>query len=224
MKHFTRIPNEIIDRCAEFGVDALGVYVQLAKLQRAGKCWPGIAYLKKRLGIRPATVIAATRLLEGAGFIRIQKTRGKGNVYELAHFRQSASEVELEAISTAETHGVSEAETVMTVSRNSQTVSQTTERPVPPRKPNKTLEPRLNEQDNGASALQLPDWVPEESWQDFLEMRRELRKFPTIHAQDLLVRKLGQLRNEGHDPKAVLEQSIINSWQGLFELKDEDYR
>ena len=41
----------------------------------------------------------------------------------------------------------------------------------------------------------------------------------TKRAMELAVGKLADLMRSGHDPKAVLDQSTMNSWQGLFELK-----
>lgn len=64
----------------------------------------------------------------------------------------------------------------------------------------------------------LPDWVPIEKWEQFLEMRKKIRKSPTERAKELLVEKLGKLRDNGDDPGAVLDQSILNSWQGVFEV------
>lgn len=65
----------------------------------------------------------------------------------------------------------------------------------------------------------LPDFIPAAVWSQFLEMRRKIRKSPTDAAQILIFRKIDELRKRGHDPTAVLEQSIRNSWQDVFELK-----
>jgi hypothetical protein len=65
----------------------------------------------------------------------------------------------------------------------------------------------------------LPDWVPLEAFNEFVLMRKKIRKPLTPYAVELAVKTLDRLRKEGNDPKEVLEQSIFNSWQGLFELK-----
>jgi len=70
----------------------------------------------------------------------------------------------------------------------------------------------------GATA-ELPDWLPLETWNAFLEMRKKLRKEMGTTAVKLAIKKLEDLRAAGNDPKLVLEQSILNSWQGLFELR-----
>jgi hypothetical protein len=63
----------------------------------------------------------------------------------------------------------------------------------------------------------LPDWVPPDAWQAWVRYRG--RKFSAA-AQALSLRTLARLRTAGHDPTAVIEQSIERGWTGLFELKD----
>lgn len=67
----------------------------------------------------------------------------------------------------------------------------------------------------------LPDWIPLPAWEGFLEMRKENGKSPTPRAIELLITKLEKLRSNGHDPGAVLDQSTLNNWTGIFELKDQ---
>jgi hypothetical protein len=65
----------------------------------------------------------------------------------------------------------------------------------------------------------LPDWVPKEPWDDWTDMRKRQHRALTPRAIKLAVSTLAKLKAEGHDPKAVLEQSTLNSWQGLFEVR-----
>jgi hypothetical protein len=53
-------------------------------------------------------------------------------------------------------------------------------------------------------------------------MRKAIRKPLTPGAEALAIAKLDRLRREGSHPQLVLEQSVLNSWQGLFEVKSED--
>jgi hypothetical protein len=62
----------------------------------------------------------------------------------------------------------------------------------------------------------IPDWVPRKPWQAYLEYRRRIRKPLTIYGQGLTLVRIDKLRAEGHDPTAVLEQSIANGWTGVF--------
>ena len=66
----------------------------------------------------------------------------------------------------------------------------------------------------------LPDWVPVENWQGFVEMRQRMNaKAWTPRAMKLAINELTKLRAEGYDPTAVLDQSVMNGWKGIFPLK-----
>lgn len=67
----------------------------------------------------------------------------------------------------------------------------------------------------------LPDWIPSEEFGQFMEMRKAIGKELTPHAVKLAVSKLETLKGQGHEPKAVLEQSIFNGWQGLWPLHED---
>lgn len=71
----------------------------------------------------------------------------------------------------------------------------------------------------GVSAVELPTWIPADTWLDFEQMRKAIRKPMTPAASRLTIQKLDELRQQGEDPQRVLEQSIQNSWVGVFPLK-----
>lgn len=57
---------------------------------------------------------------------------------------------------------------------------------------------------------------------DYVDMRKRIKAPMTDRAIQLAINKLNKLSN-GDNDKAIkiLEQSIMNSWKGLFELKEE---
>lgn len=59
-----------------------------------------------------------------------------------------------------------------------------------------------------------------EAWTGFLEMRNEIKKPATEYAQKLLLRKL-ETMSEGKigTAVAILEQSVLSSWQDVYPLK-----
>lgn len=71
------------------------------------------------------------------------------------------------------------------------------------------------------SAFVIPDWIPSEAWKHYEEMRCKIRKPMTDTARKWAVEALNRLRVKGYDPSEVLEQSVFNSWQGLFEVKHD---
>ncbi|MGA2630219.1 MAG: hypothetical protein ABSG54_08370 [Terriglobia bacterium] len=71
----------------------------------------------------------------------------------------------------------------------------------------------------GQETNELPGWLPRDAWEGWLEMRR-MKKAPlTPHAIVLAIKKLETLRIAGHDPAAVLDQSTLSNWTGLFEVR-----
>ena len=67
----------------------------------------------------------------------------------------------------------------------------------------------------------LPDWMPIEAWDGFVEMRRKSKKPFTDRAAQLIVKKLASLRDQGDDPGEVLDRSTVNGWQGVFPMKNQ---
>ena len=69
----------------------------------------------------------------------------------------------------------------------------------------------------------LPSWIPAEAWAGYVEMRKETLKKPlkTDRAINLAINTLARLRDDGNDPGAVLDQSTLNGWQGLFAVRVE---
>ena len=78
--------------------------------------------------------------------------------------------------------------------------------PPTPRRRGKAAEP----------PFELPVSIDGNDWMDYEAMRRSIRKPMSDRARHLAVKKLEELRQLGHAPSAVLQQSILNSWQGLF--------
>jgi hypothetical protein len=72
------------------------------------------------------------------------------------------------------------------------------------------------ERQNGVAAL--PDWLSREPWDAWLEVRRKIRAPNTPRALNLALRELERLKGQGQDPCAVLEQSTLRGWRGLFPL------
>ena len=64
--------------------------------------------------------------------------------------------------------------------------------------------------------MELPEWVDEEIWSDWVEMRIE-KKYPVNERQQkAALRTLRRAIEEGHDPNKMLDAAINGGWQGLF--------
>lgn len=66
-----------------------------------------------------------------------------------------------------------------------------------------------------------------ETIRDFIKMRKAIKKVMTDKALELVLKKLNKLTNDENEKIEILNQSIVNSWQGVFPLKkqqQEDWR
>jgi uncharacterized protein YdaU (DUF1376 family) len=70
--------------------------------------------------------------------------------------------------------------------------------------------------------LPLPEWLPLDDWNDYLDARNKRGKKATNRAKQLVIIKLHELRTSGNDPGAVLRESIVNGWTGVFKLKEQN--
>lgn len=103
----------------------------------------------------------------------------------------------------------------------------------PSREPSQTPDTRHQTPDNkekiktktkaaaAAEVFILPEWVPPDDWRAFDEHRRKAKKPMTDRARQLVVMELDKLRKLGHDPAAVLQQSVRRGWLDVFPLKGE---
>jgi len=58
-------------------------------------------------------------------------------------------------------------------------------------------------------------------WKEYLKMRKKIKKPMTEYAKELALRKLSKLSDNEEEQIAILTQSIINSWQGIYPLKKD---
>lgn len=68
--------------------------------------------------------------------------------------------------------------------------------------------------------MNIPDWMPDEAWAGFVEMRKKLKKPLTLHAEKLIIAKLDSFREKGQDVARILNNSIENGWIGVFEDRE----
>lgn len=57
------------------------------------------------------------------------------------------------------------------------------------------------------------------AFNDFLEMRKKIKKPATKRAIELLIKKLNSFSTDENIQLKIIEQSTVNSWQDIYELK-----
>ena len=67
--------------------------------------------------------------------------------------------------------------------------------------------------------IELPDWLPEVHWNDFVEFRKFIKKPMTDKAMHLMISKLQRFKDAGHNPIEALNRSIANNWSDVYEPK-----
>jgi len=65
--------------------------------------------------------------------------------------------------------------------------------------------------------LAIPEWLPVDRLQAFLDYRVDIKKPMTKHGAELLIGELTKLRAAGHDPVDSINRSIMSGkWLGVF--------
>lgn len=82
-------------------------------------------------------------------------------------------------------------------------------------------EKQLTELDNVLNE-KIQDEEIKNAFYDFIEMRKTINKPLTKRGLELAVEKLYKLSQSKEEQLAIINKSIMNNWQGLFALNDED--
>ncbi|MFG6654965.1 replication protein [Scandinavium sp. M-37] len=72
------------------------------------------------------------------------------------------------------------------------------------------------------TVVDLPEWLSASVWSSWVAYRRDLKK--PIKSQQTVTQAINLLdrcRCNGHPPEEIINQSIANGWQGLFEPKGD---
>lgn len=186
-----------------------------------GDCWPSLSTICERTCFGKTAVIEAIRWLEERNALSADRSNGRHTKYVLtpSEFRPnlSASRTGASPEPVRLADGTCPAgEPDLSASRTGPVRQADTNRKEPSRTKIKS-----NRQ-HAQSGMELPDWLPADAWREYVAHRKAIRKpMGTDYARKLAIGKLGKLRADGHDPKAVIDQSIGNGWQGLFAIIDE---
>ena len=69
--------------------------------------------------------------------------------------------------------------------------------------------------------VEIPDFIPLQDWNDFVEMRKHTKRSMTERAMKIMFNKLQQMKTKGFDISEVLQKSIANNWSDVYEPKDK---
>ena len=86
---------------------------------------------------------------------------------------------------------------------------------------NKHIRTKEHKHIKNNTAIVLPEWLDKELWEKFKKHRKSKKRELTEDSEILNIKKLIKWKEEGYDPKFIIEESIANGWQGLFKPKNK---
>ena len=204
----------------------------------AGQCWPTIERLVLFSGVSERTVQRSILELERDGFIAIERSRGgKANRFRLIIGAEKTP-------TPPECHPATVAPTVPDSHRldnndpgdtppvwhpnpATQSGNPATQSGNPATVAPKPLEPSITPIEPPRAraikspAVVLPDWMPAEAWNGYIESRVKLKKPPTPRAVELLVKKLDAFRSQGMAIDQILDASAVSGWTDVYPLRNK---
>lgn len=68
--------------------------------------------------------------------------------------------------------------------------------------------------------IELPNWLPEKNWQEWLEYRRSNKKPMSELAMTKFINQLENLVKQGYDPIKLLDTAIASNWTTVYARED----
>lgn len=215
---FTMIDNDVIERSSEVGSSAFQVYAAIARHaddQRRAR--PGIDRLAELTGLGCRWVRRSIRKLELAGWIVMDRKKGRVNVYMLPPMQSKEPQTPAPKISKEpQAPGVRNSRPL---GKELQALGVRNSRPSEQDPLNKTQEQDPLNKTRGKVAVEIPAALEGEqfraAWGRWTAHRRELRKPltpSTIRAQLKKLTTWGTAR-----AVAAIDRSVEAGWAGIFE-------
>lgn len=180
-----------------------------------GTAWPSIEQLAARASIGRRTAFRALDGLAERRLVERETTPGKGTRYTLTldQCQSGTGATTAPVPDTTPTRAAVAPKQPVTTSKRKKTTSSPSTRGAITSIGGKALD-----------LPPLPDGASDQQWADYAEMRqvmaRGVKGRPwTAGVARKAIEKLHTLAGQGHNPGAVLDQSVLEGWQGLFPLK-----
>lgn len=175
-----------------------------------GNAYPSVGTLAKKCRMKQRNANYILRTLQTSGELEIRVGEGP---YGTNRYR-----VNLAALALQPSAGVQRNAGVQRIARPPATHCANPLQPI-------AAKPSKNHQETPkakASSFVLPDWVPVDSWEAWVEMRVKIKKPLTDRAKALALKKLQGFLDLGQSIADVLDRSTLNNWQDLFAIKNAD--
>ncbi len=215
--NFTIIPNNVLQGLKNY--EALGLYCYIISLP------PGWEFYKEQLssrtGIGRDKINKLFKILEACRLLKIEQKRNTNGHFSHIDVRvDDGTSFKYNDLEKTESPFTDLPLTVNQLLVNSsykrnidKTNTDTKEIVIPP------LEKYARKDPVKEKPIELPAWLPRESWEEFKQNRKDIKKPLTALGERKALKRLQTLKDQGQNPIEVLEMAIIGNWSGLFEVK-----
>lgn len=174
-------------------------------------CWPSGAHLSKTTSQDRKTVLAGMKYLQDAGYI-VDTGEKVGQTKQIAVYLLKTPEIGTVQGDAKESQISHETVPKTGHGTSKEPVMEPVKEPVIKKRASKS-------QNFDAASVDLPEWLPAETWQMWVRNRKQAGKPMTADAAKLQLRNLAKYRDQGQDPVQVIEHAIASGWQGLYPIR-----
>lgn len=202
---YTVIENDFFDNNS-LKINTWAVLMFLLRYENKDKgyAYPSQSMLLKKTGLSKVTLLKCLNELEERGYITIKKSNGENNKYYInANMKNSSAKN-----STSEKDSSTKNDT--TTSTKNSTLQLL----------NKNNKKEKTNLDKIIEAYTKNDLLVE-AIKDFIKMRKTIKKPVTDRGLKGILNKLDKYGKDDLEKIEILENSIMNCWQGVFELKNK---
>ncbi len=180
-----------------------------------GSCYPSISSISERCSMSERGVQSQVNFLIKKGYLERQERKGRSNLFYITN--PCTWQPNPRTPCTPAPHAPPQLTTKTPAAHD---ITPAPHAPPPaPRAPititQPSIEPLKNHQSAGVCDLEI-DGVEKNVWQEFVKMRVRIKAPLTAYAGQLIASELDKI---GGDKNAVLNQSIMNGWKGVFPIK-----
>ena len=221
---FTMIDNAAIERASEVGPSAFQVYIDIAMhARKEKKAWPGIGRLAELTGLSARSIRYAVSRLEAAGWIVVERARGRQNTYTLPPIKSKVTSCRTPETSKATScQGVRQPVAVGKAKNDTKVRQPVAAEEDVMKKTHKEDVVKKTKRGCAAAEVEIPSELVgddfREGWKRWTAHRKELRKPLTPSTTAAQFKKLvawGTAR-----AVAAIDRSIEAGWTGIFEERN----
>lgn len=212
---YTVIDNEIIRADLKATQKIVLITILSYHNKERGYSYPSHSDLMRDCCIKDKnTLIKAIKDLEALGYLRKETIKGVGNRYYIEEVGENKTTEKISSVKNP-TGGVWK--TQLEVCEKPNTINTKTNTKI---NTNNKKEKEKTNIDKIINAYTENNPLVE-AIKDFIKMRKTIKKPITDRGLKMILNKLDQYGNDDLEKIEILENSIMNCWQGVFELKNK---